>query len=119
FLRTLAQAYTVAGHWSLAAQVLLDLRTTPGWDAIAAEDFRELLRRRGQHMRAVASPRIGPPAPPALPAFAKAPLAPLRDPRDWPWPPPDTLIYAGRIVGVDCSSGQKRIIMHSPLFRIE
>lgn len=132
FLRTLAQANIVAGQWSRAAQVLLDLQSKEGWDTVAAEDFRELLRRRGQHMRAVASPRIGPPAPPAeasshigppvppaLPEFVKTPLAPLRDPHDWPWPPPDTLIYAGRIAGVDCSSGQKRIIMHSPFFRVE
>lgn len=120
FLRTLAQANVVAGHWNRASQVLLDLQAKQGWDAVAAEDFRELLRRRGQHLRAVASPRIGPPAPPAaLYEVAKAPLAPLRGPRDWPWPPPDTLIYGGRIAGVDCSSGQKRIIMDSPLFRIE
>ena len=131
FLRTLAQANIVAGHWSRAAQVLLDLQAKQGWDAIAAEDFQELLRRRGQHLRAVGAPRImppappsasshgGPSAPPALPAFVEAPLAPLRQPHDWPWPPPDTLIYGGRIAGVDCSSGQKRIIMDNPLFRVE
>jgi hypothetical protein len=43
----------------------------------------------------------------------------LRQPHDWPWPPPDTLIYAGRIAGVVCSAGQKRIVMDNPWFRIE
>jgi hypothetical protein len=132
FLRTLAQANAVAGYWSRAAEVLLDLQAKQGWDAIAAEDFRELLRRRGQYLRAVDSPRIGPPAPPpaapshlgpsappALPEFVEAPLAPLRQPHDWPWPPPDTLIYGGRIAGVVCSSGEKRIVMDNPLFRVE
>jgi tetratricopeptide (TPR) repeat protein len=120
FLRTLAQANIVAGHWSRAAQALLDLQAKQGWDATAAEDFRELLRSRSQHLRAVGSPRIGPPAAlPAVPEFAKARLAPLREPHNYPWPPPRTLIYGGRIAGVDCSSGQKRIIMDHPLLRIE
>lgn len=132
FLRTLAQANAVAGHWNRSAEVLLDLQAKQGWDAVAAEDFRELLRRRGQSLRAVDSPRLGPPAmlhvsssqigspaPTAVPEFAEAPVAPLRQPHDWPWPPPDTLIYGGRIAGVVCSAGQKRIIMDNPLFRVE
>jgi hypothetical protein len=40
-------------------------------------------------------------------------------PHDHPWPPPDTWIYAGRIARVECWSGQKRIVMQNPLFRIE
>ncbi len=132
FLRTLAQANAVAGHWSRAAEVLLDLQAKRGWDAVAAEDFRELLRRRGQYVRAIDAPQIEPPpmlhassspigwdGPPALPKFVEAPPAPLRQPRDWPWPPPDTLIYGGRIAGVVCSAGEKRIVMDNPLFRIE
>ena len=133
FLRTLAQALIVAGHWSRAAQVLLDLQAKQGWDATAGEDFQELLRSRGQRMREVAPPRFEAPASaipevaarrvsplaPPIPEFAKARLAPLREPHDYPWPPPDTWIYAGRIARVECSSGQKRIIMQNPLFRIE
>jgi tetratricopeptide (TPR) repeat protein len=120
FLRTLAQASTVAGHWSRAAHVLLDLQAKQGWDATAGEDFQELLRSRGQRLREIDSPRIAPPAPThAVPEFARARLAPLREPHDYAWPPPDTQIYAGRIARVECSSGQKRIIMQNPLFRIE
>jgi len=119
FLRTLAQASIVAGHWSRAAQVLLDLQAKQGWDATAREDFRELLRSRGQRLREVDSPRIRPLAPPPVPEFAKARLAPLRQPHDYPWPPPDTQIYSGRIASVNCSSGQKLIVMQNPLFRIE
>jgi hypothetical protein len=130
FLRTLAQANAVAGHWSRGAEVLLDLQAKQGWDAVAAEDFRELLRRRGQYLRAIDAPQIeadmvqasaeiGPPEPLTVPKFVETPLAPLRQPHDWPWPPPDTLIYGGRIAGVVCSAGQKRIIMDNPLFRVE
>lgn len=120
FLRTLAQASIVAGHWSGAAQVLLELQAKQGWDATAGEDFRELLRSRGQRLKEIDSPRIAPPPPPpAALEFAQARLAPLREPHDYAWPPPDTRIYAGRIAHVECSSGQKRIIMQNPLFRIE
>ena len=120
FLRTLAQASIVAGHWSRAAQVLLDLQAQQGWDATAREDFRELLRSRGQRLREVDSPRIQPLAAPlAMPEYAKAGLAPLRQPRDYPWPPPDTQIYSGRIADVECSAGQKLIVMQNPLFRVE
>lgn len=119
FLRTLAQASIVAGHWNRAAQVLLNLQAKQGWEATAGEDFHELLRSRWQRLRAVDAPRIGPLAPHTAPAFAKARLAPLREPHDYAWPPPDTRIFIGRIARVDCSTSQKRIVMEHPLFRVE
>ncbi len=118
FARTLAHANIAAGKWEEAADALRGLLREPEWSETAARDFAELERNRWQQIWQTSRPVVAAASPDTDFAFSHAPLEPLREPHDYPWPPPDTQIMVGRIDYVDCSSGEKIIRMYHPLFDI-
>lgn len=119
FLRTLGHAFVAAGEWSQAAQILVHLLSQSEWRETAEGDFAELERSRWQRMHQTSAPISLATTQRFLPAFAYSEIAALREPHNYPWPPPDTQIMIGKIARVDCSSGEKLIIMQHPLFLIQ
>ena len=133
YVLTEAQASMIAGEWEAAAGLLGKLAAIPGWRLQAEIELSELgrrkqheLRREGppplageaDHARAlvIVVPEIAAPSKPKpleradnIPARrAEVPSA---------WPPPGTMLLAGRIGGVECRAGKKIVTVNSPLFR--
>jgi hypothetical protein len=136
-----AQALLVAGLWSPAARVLLELQRVPGWSARCDEEFAELERRRQQAMRSVPAPPPGDATDSSAAAgdggrFSGTPASPLmlgwlnpappRVPKPKPaagtglvWPPPGTVLLYGYITGVECRQSEKIVTVRTPRLTIE
>ena len=124
----LAQARMLQEAWDEAFQELRRLAGFAGWEGRADREAREVRRRRAQAAAALQAPGWTPAAPEA----AFLPPRPTWMPPAWPengpipgsersgrgWPPADTWIVQGRIAWVDCSEGQRRIVVHSPYQRL-
>ena len=122
----LAHARMLHEDWGGAFRELLELTALPLWRGRAEREAEEVRRRRAQSIRAVPAPLIRratlpdvriqlPDAPPPWrrPAPAKAASAGARR----IWPPHGTWLVHGRIAWVDCSGGERTVIVHSPFKR--
>lgn len=122
-----AQAQMIAGKWNLAFYELRRLAKFPGWEERADSEATEVERRRGQSLAQHAvppladnkpsaqtyQPKIAEPEP--LPA---APPKPSKPARRSTWPPPGTTLVYGRIGWVECSGGERTIILSTPRLRL-
>ena len=122
-----AQARMLAGDWARAFEELNRLAAFPGWAQRAAREAAEVRRRRNRLLAAQTPPRLAPqaapaqqhrlqaPAPEPLPA---APPVPRQPARRSSWPPPGTTLAYGRIGWVDCSGGERKIVLSTPRLRL-
>jgi len=122
-----AQSQMLAGEWNLAFEELQRLAKFPGWADRADSEAAEVERRRGQSLAqhavppladnkpsaATYQPKIAEPEP--LPA---APPKPGNPARQSSWPPPGTTLVYGRIGWVECSGGERTIILSTPRLRL-
>jgi hypothetical protein len=107
----------------------------PDWSRQAELEFSELARRKQDELRrerppqlnlapegaaaltlAAAPPPIARPPKPGLPARSEG-VGGVRAEPSSAWPPPGTILLAGRIGGVECSPEGKIVIVDAPLFR--
>ncbi len=132
YLLTEAQASMVVGEWEAAAALLAKLDAVPGWRDQAAVELGELARRKQDLLRREPPPRLlaahhvpaalaaGPdiarPVKPRPGGQSNAVAAPVPQAAQ-AWPPPGTILLAGRIGGVECTGGKKFVTVNSPLFR--
>lgn len=122
-----AQASMLTGEWSRAFAELQRLAAFPGWAPRAAREAAEVRRRRNRRLAAQAPPRLAPQSAPAAEYWPRdaAPHAPLpappkpSKPAARPaWPPPGTTLAYGRIGWVDCSGGERKIVLSTPRLRL-
>ena len=122
-----AQACMLAGEWERAFAELHRLAEFPGWAERAAREAAEVRRRRNRRLAAQAPPRLAlqsaqaadywprHPDPQPLPAPPPKPRKPAAGAA---WPPPGTTLAYGRIGWVDCSGGERKIVLSTPRLRL-
>ncbi len=124
---TVAHARMLAGDWDGAFAEIGRLAAFPGWVERAALEADEVRRRRNRLLAAQAPPPLAPQAVPAesywphAPVPAPLPAAPPEPPkpaRVSSWPPPGTTLVYGRIGWVDCSGGERKIVLNTPRLRL-
>lgn len=122
-----AQAQMLAGEWNLAFEELQGLAKFPGWADRADSEAAEVERRRGQSLAQHAVPPLADNRPSAVtdqPKIAEpeplpaAPPKPSNPARRSTWPPPGTTLVYGRIGWVECSGGERTIILSTPRLRL-
>lgn len=125
-----AQARMLVGDWERAFEDLSRLAAFPGWAQRAHREAAEVRRRRGGRLAAQKQPQLAPPSDPSepyrplllkTPAIEPLPDAPaeLQKPvRGSRYHPPGTTLVYGRIGWVDCSDGERKIILNTPLLKL-
>ncbi len=122
-----AQARMLTGDWERAFEELNRLAAFPGWAERAAREAAEVRRRRNRLLAAQTPPPLAPQAAPAESYWPQAsapeplPAAPPEQPkpaRGSKWPPPGTTLAYGRIGWVDCSGGERKIVLSTPRLRL-
>ncbi len=114
------------GDWTGAFAELRALARFPGWGRRAEREAREIERRRAAAIRFEPPPALGPEAPvasvtvrlpPNPPAWAE-PAPSSASPRSGRrWPPHGTWLTHGRVAWIDCSGGERKLVLHSPYRR--
>ena len=111
--------------WKGAFEDLRSLARFPGWGNRADREALEVQRRRGETLRHLPSPVLAAeaptvtvpvPEPPRLPAWKER-----RSFRPPPgrrrWPPHGTWLAFGRVAWIDCTGGEKKVVLYSPYKR--
>ena len=125
-----AHARMLLQDWNGAFAELRKLSRFAGWADRASKEAAEVVRRKVQSIRSAPSPDLaaepgpipellarmaaleGKPDPWKPPSVTTNPL-----PQPYPWAPHGAWIAHGRIAWVDCSSGARTVILHSPYRR--
>ena len=112
--------------WTGAFGELSRLAGFAGWGQRADREALEIQRRRGQALTHEKPPTVVFRAPTAtlpspslsqLPAWQDRSPGAAQSPRRRRWPPYGTWLTHGRVAWVDCSGGEKKLILHSPYKR--
>lgn len=113
-----AQAATAAGLYPEAESALLPLLTDVAWGPRAQQELEYMQRRRLGEMALAPRPEIAiarPEQPAPLPPVRHGKLAepgPQPKPRR-KWPPPGSILLAGRITFVTCTEEGKRVTLRT------
>ena len=112
--------------WTGAFSELGRLAGFAGWGQRADREAREIQRRRGQALTHEKPPTVvfraptatlPPPSPSQPPAWKDRSAGATQLPRRKRWPPYGAWLTHGRVAWIDCSGGEKRLILHSPYKR--
>lgn len=123
----LTQARMLQGDWAGAFDELHQLARFPGWERRVEREVLEIRRRQHQAFAALPPPALAPavpasrvdvPTPSELPSWTAPRRRSSRSPISVRWPPAGTWLAYGRIAWIDCTDGDRRIVLHSPFQRL-